>query len=250
MLEILDHGAIREIRLDRPPANALNPELIDALFQALGKAGEAADAVIVSGRPGMFSGGLDVPGLIGLGPEQMAEFWKDFIRLLKRIASMPVPTVFAMTGHAAAGGIVLALFGDYRIMPRGTFKTGFNEVQVGLVVPPQVHQALLRLIGAHAAERILVAGEMMESQRALEIGLVDELADEPDAVVRRAIDWCEELLALPRPAMTRSRSMARADLVRLFEDSDNQDIGRFIGAWFEAPTQQTLRQLVKRLSGS
>jgi len=250
MLEILDHGAIREIRLDRPPANALNPELIDALFQALGKAGEAADAVIVSGRPGMFSGGLDVPELIGLGPGQMAEFWKDFIRLLKRIASMPVPTVFAMTGHAAAGGIVLALFGDYRIMPRGAFKTGFNEVQVGLVVPPQVHQALLRLIGAHAAERILVAGEMMESQRALEIGLVDELADEPNAVVRRAIDWCEGLLALPRPAMTRTRSIARADLVQLFEDSDSQDIGRFIGTWFEAPTQQTLRQLVKRLSGN
>ena len=249
MLEILEHGAIREIRLDRPPANALNPELIEALFRALGEASEVADAVIISGRPGMFSGGLDVPQLIDLDREQMSGFWKEFIRLLKRIASMPVPTVFAMTGHAAAGGIVLALFGDYRIMPRGTFKTGFNEVQVGLVVPPQVHQALVRLIGAHAAERILVAGEMMDSGRALEIGLVDELADEPNAVVRRAIDWCEELLSLPRSAMTRTRSMARADLVQIFEDSEVQEVGRFIGTWFEAPTQSTLRELVRRLSG-
>jgi enoyl-CoA hydratase/carnithine racemase len=247
MLEIIDHGKIREIRLVRPPANALNPELTEALAKALEEAGQAASAVIVSGRPGMFSAGLDVPQLIKLDREQMTSFWLSFSNMLGRIASMPVPTVFALTGHAPAGGIVMALFGDYRIMPRGAFKTGFNEVQVGLVVPPQVHRALVRLIGAHSAERILVAGELMDAQRAQEIGLVDELADDPEQVLRRALEWCEELLALPQPAMSISRAMARADLHQMFAESDAKDVGKFVEVWFGDSTRQTLRRLVEQL---
>jgi enoyl-CoA hydratase/carnithine racemase len=248
MLEIIDHGTIREIRLERPPANALNPELTGTLKDALAEAGRVADAVIVSGRPGMFSAGLDVPQLLGLERAAMTEFWRGFTELLNRIASMPVPTVFALTGHAPAGGIVMALFGDYRIMPRGGFKTGFNESQVGLVVPPQVHQALVRLIGAHTAERILVSGEIMEAERALEIGLVDELVDGPDDAVPHAIDWCEALLALPRSAMLLSRTMARRDLRKIFDNTENQDVGQFVDVWFDDSTQTILRKLVERLA--
>lgn len=249
MLEIIDHGTIREIRLERPPANALNPELTAALTAALAEAGQAAEAVIVSGRPGMFSAGLDVPQLLGLEHAAMTEFWRDFTELLYRIASMPVPTVFALTGHAPAGGIVMALFGDYRIMPRGGFKTGFNEAQVGLVVPPQVHRALVRLIGAHTAERILVCGEIMQADRALEIGLVDELVDGPDDAVPRAIAWCRALLELPRSAMLLSRAMARADLREIFEDTDIKDVSKFIDVWFDDATQTILRKLAERLAG-
>mgnify|MGYP001824243406 FL=1 len=246
MLEIIDHGAIREIRLARPPANALNPELTAALGVALEEAGGAARAVVVTGRPGMFSAGLDVPELIELNRDQMQRFWQNFIDMLRQIAMMPVPTVFALTGHAPAGGIVMALFGDYRIMPKGSFKTGFNEVQVGLVVPPQVHAALVRLIGAHSAERITVAGEMMDAQKALNIGLVDELVDEPEETVSRAIEWCEALLGLPQPAMSLSREMARTDLHRIFQQRTH-GVEKFIDIWFHESSQRTLRSLVERL---
>jgi len=246
MLEIIDHGDIREIRLARPPANAFNLELTEALCEAFAAAGREAGAVVVSGRPGMFSAGLDVPELITLDRAQMTLFWHRFLQMLHRIASLSVPVAFAMTGHAPAGGIVMALFGDYRIMPRGSFKTGFNEVQVGLVVPPQVHLALVRLLGAHSAERIVVAGEMMDAQRALDLGLVDELADDPEQVVQRAVEWCRDLLALPRAAMSLSRAMARADLQDIFEG--DYDVARFIEVWFGESTQRTLRELVERLA--
>lgn len=249
MLEIIDHGAVREIRLARPPANALNPELTAALTTALQEAGCDAGAVVVSGLPRMFSGGLDVPELLGLDRAELGAFWQDFFILLKTIAGMPVPTVFALTGHAPAGGIVMALFGDYRVMPQGTFKTGFNEVQVGLVVPPVVQRALSRLIGAHAAERVLVAGEMMEGSRALDLGLVDELAEDPDAVVVRALEWCRSHLALPAQAMAFTRRMARADLLAIFEEEEAAGITRFVDAWFEESTQAVLRNLVERLKG-
>jgi 3,2-trans-enoyl-CoA isomerase len=246
MLEIIDHGPIREIRLARPPANALNPELTQALAVAFEEAGREARAVVVSGRPGMFSAGLDVPELIELDRNQMQRFWQSFINMLGRIAMMPVPTAFALTGHAPAGGIVMALFGDYRVMPQGSFKTGFNEVQVGLVVPPQVHAALVRLIGAHAAERITVAGEIMDAQKALKIGLIDELVEQPEAVVSRAIEWCEALLGLPQPAMSLSREMARADLHAIFQREEH-GVEKFIDIWFQESSQRTLRSLVERL---
>jgi enoyl-CoA hydratase/carnithine racemase len=249
MLEIIDHQAVREIRLARPPANALNPELTAALTTALQEAGRDASAVMVTGLPRMFSAGLDVPELLRLDHAQMTAFWQDFFILLKTIAAMPVPTVFGLTGHAPAGGIVMALFADYRIMPEGTFKTGFNEVQVGLIVPPVVQRALSRLIGAHTAERILVAGEMMAAERALDLGLVDELAADPDAVVARALEWCNSHLALPARAMAITRSMARADLLAMFEEEEVAGVAHFVDGWFEKSTQAVLHGLVERLKG-
>ena len=189
VLDINRHGPVREIRLNRPPANALNAGLVKALATALEQAAGEADAVVISGMPGMFSAGLDVPALLQLDRNGMLEFWSQFNDLMRRIAFMPIPVAFALTGHAPAGGIVLALYGDYRIMSSGNFKTGLNEVQVGLVVSPVIQGALLRLTGIHPGERLLVTGSMLSPDQALDVGLVDEIQADPDATVARAIAW-------------------------------------------------------------
>jgi len=248
MLETIDHGKIREIKLARPPANALSADLVELITQSLIEAGEQAGAVVVSGLPGMFSAGLDVPQLIQFDREEMSRFWQIFLKMLKTIAYMPVPTAFAMTGHAPAGGIVMALFGDYRIMPGGGFKTGLNEVQVGLVVSPPIHRALVRAVGPHTAERILVAGEMMASEKASDIGLIDELVADPESAVTRAIEWCEQHLALPQPAMLATREMARADLHGFFDEKSELGVDAFVDIWYSDSTRATLTALVERLT--
>lgn len=247
MLEILDHGRIREIRLNRPPANALNGPLVDALNGALNSAANEAEAVVVSGQPGMFCAGLDVPELLGLERSEFTRLWGRFIGLQRTIATMAVPTAFALTGHAPAGGILLALFGDYRIMAAGAFKTGLNEVRIGLVVPEPPFAALRRLLGAASAERIVMEGEMMSSEQAAGIGLIDELAPSPGAVVERAVAWCENQLEKPRDAMLFTRAMARQDLHALFEQYDETRDERFIDLWYSKKTQETLRQMVASL---
>jgi enoyl-CoA hydratase/carnithine racemase len=248
MLETIGHGNVREIKIARPPANALSAELVELITRSLVEAGEQAGAVVVSGLPGMFSAGLDVPQLMQFDRGEISQFWHLFLRMLKTIAHMPVPTAFALTGHAPAGGIVMALFGDYRIMPKGSFKTGLNEVQVGLVVSPPIYGALVRAVGPRTAERILVAGEIMGSERAKEIGLIDELVDDPESTVSRAIEWCERHLALPQPAMLATREMARADLHSLFEGKNKLDDERFVDIWFSKSTKATLTALVERLT--
>ena len=248
MLERINHSDdIVELRLDRPPVNALNPELVTRLDEAIGEAQDAgARAVVVSGSPGLFSAGLDVPELLTLDEAGMRAFWKAFFGLLERVARSEVPVVAALTGHSPAGGTVIALFADYRIQAEGDYRLGLNEVQVGLVVPPVIHQALVRVIGPYPAERHLVAGEMIPAAEALEIGLVDELAP-PDQVVNRAIAWCRNLLQLPSHAMLGTRRLCRSELTALFEDDEQLDVSSFVEGWFAEPTQATLRMLVERL---
>ncbi len=247
MLETIDHGSVRELRLARPPANAINPELMGLLIDALNDASGSCEAIVISGRPGMFTAGLDVPELIQYNRDQLLQVWQQFLRMLETVARLPVPSAFAITGHAPAGGIVLALYGDYRIMPKGDFITGLNEVQVGLMVSPVIHKALERAVGPRTAEKILVAGKILKAEQALEIGLIDELANDPDDVVRRAVHWCDQILALPRLAMTSTRSLVRSDLVRLFDDRSKLDVEKFVDIWFSESTQAALNNLVERL---
>jgi len=247
MLEIIEHDAVCEIRLARPPANALSAEMVSFLSETLGDAGKTAGAVVISGRAGMFSAGFDIPALLPLDRTQIAHFWRTFLELLRIIAHMPVPVAFALTGHAPAGGIVLSMYGDYRVMCGGNYKTGLNEVQVGLVVAPVIKNALVRLVGPHPAEKILVPGNMLSADQALDIGLVDELEESPESTVERAIQWCEHLLSLPRNAMLLTRQLSREDLCAFFNERDPYRVEAFVDMWFSNSTQQTLRNLVARL---
>ncbi|TAN08978.1 MAG: enoyl-CoA hydratase/isomerase family protein [Rhodanobacteraceae bacterium] len=248
MLDTIDHPhGIRELRLARPPVNALDPELAATLRRAIEQAPrDGAQALVLAGAPGLFSAGLDIPVLLQLDRAAMHAFWDDFFGICAALARAPIPTVAAVTGHSPAGGAVLAIFCDYRVMARGEFRIGLNEVQVGLTVPACIQAAMRRLVGIHRAERLLTAGTMLDSDAALAVGLVDELAG-VEAVVTRAFAWLESLLALPRQALLTTRAVARADLARLFEDPATLPVDEFLDGWFAPEAQATLHALVQRL---
>lgn len=247
MLEIIDHAPILELRMARPPVNALSPALTQALNQAVRDApGQGYRAIVLSGSPGLFSAGLDVPALLALDHAGITAFWSDFFQLMAALARSPIPIVAAITGHSPAGGAVLSLFCDYRVMAVGAFKIGLNEVQVGLTVPEVIQLALKRLLGAHRAERLMVAGTMIDSETAVQIGLVDELA-EIDQVIERAMEWCRMHLALPPEAMSSTRRIARRDLAELMGDARRYPAEEFADSWFSAETQSTLQALVAKL---
>lgn len=247
MIRTIDHGPVRELRLDRPPANALNPDLIIALRSAVEAApGDGVRALVLSGSPSFFSGGLDVPDLITRDRAAIEATWRDFYAMMRALAASPVPIAAAITGHSPAGGAVISLFCDYRVMAEGDFKIGLNEVQVGIPLPPVIFAVLRRLLGPHRAERLSVNGSMLPAAEALRIGLVDELAA-PERVVERAVEWCGQLLALPPLAMSTTRHLARADLIRLL-DEPQEEIGTVADAWFSAETQSVLRAVVERLA--
>ena len=247
MLDTIDHAEIRELRLARPPVNALDPALVALLRTTIEAApADGARALVLSGTQGLFSAGLDVPALLALDRAAMRAFWSDFFSLCAAIARSPIPVVAALTGHSPAGGAVLATFCDYRIMARGPFRIGLNEVQVGLSVPDCIQAGLRRLVGTYRAERLMVAGTMVEAEQALAIGFVDELVD-VDHVVPRALVWLGELLQLPPQAMAQTRRLARADLAAVFADVAAFPVDDFVEGWFSDESQATLQALVARL---
>jgi enoyl-CoA hydratase/carnithine racemase len=247
MIQMIEHGAVRELRLDRPPVNALSPELIVALREAIQCADrDGARAIVLSGAPGRFSGGLDVPLLLGLDRPAMAALWRDFYALLRTIATSPIPIAAAITGHAPAGGTVLPLFCDWRVMAEGDYKIGLNEAQVGIPIPPVIWSGARRLLGVRIAEQLAVSGVLLTSREALAVGLVDEVVPLDD-VAPRATAWCEQLLTLPPQAMAGTRRLARADLVEVFQANLKLEIENVIAAWWSTETQATLRALAERL---
>jgi len=270
VIEIVERGAVRELRLARPPANALSPELMAALTAALAQAAaDAAEpapasapaasgrvaALVLSGAPGMFSAGLDVPYLLTLDRAGIRVMWNNLYALLRTLAASPLPVVAAITGHSPAGGAVLALHCDARVMADGDFRIGLNEVRVGLPLPPVIFAAMRRLVGPRQAERMCVSGALVSPAEAVRIGLVDEVVP-ADRAVERAAAIAAELAALPRAAMTATRRLARADLVAMYDDAGDQDGGAgraaeiesVLDSWFSVEAQATMRSLVERLA--
>jgi 3,2-trans-enoyl-CoA isomerase len=248
MLEIIRHDAIVELRLARPPVNAFDVALSRTLREAIEAApGNGGRGILISGRAGMFSGGLDVAVVLQLDQAgKLADLWREYSGLCRAIAASSVPVVAAITGHCPAGGAVLATFCDYRVMARGSFRIGLNETQVGLVVPPEVQTGLRRLVGPYRAERLMVAGAMVESEEALRIGFVDELA-EPEQVVVRSREWLSKILALPPQAMSGTRRIARADLVAAFDAHRSGDVDEFVRGWFTDESRATLMAVLAKL---
>jgi 3,2-trans-enoyl-CoA isomerase len=247
LINHIQHGEVLELNMQRPPVNALNPELVGEISQAIINAPQNSKALVISGKDGLFSAGLDVLELMQLERQDMTVFWKAFFGLLEAIARCPIPVAAAITGHAPAGGAVVSLFCDYRIMSQGNFKIGLNETRVGLMVPEVIRRALIRLTGQHKAERLIVEGALIQPEEALNCGMIDALSQSPQSAIGDAVSWCRQLLELPSHAMLGNRALLRSELCRDFDLLGEADIANFVNEWFGDETQSVLQQVVYQL---
>lgn len=253
LVETQDVGPIRVLRMARPPVNALNPQLCRDLIAALETAlHDDVSGVVLAGNPKIFSAGLDVPYLISLGEDRrgLLEAWQAFFGVARLLAAFRVPVVAALTGHSPAGGCVLALCCDYRLMARSTdparpLQIGLNETQVGLTVPEGIQRLMRRVVGEYRSERLLIAGAMLTAEQAQGIGLVDELVASED-VVPRAIAWLEDMLKLPHQPMLQTRAIARQAVIDALSPEHVQ-LERFVDGWFQPDTQTALKALAAKL---
>ena len=247
MITTISHGPIRELRLSRPPVNALSPELIAALKHAVEIAPQdGARAIVLSGARGRFSGGLDLPLLLALDRAAMADLLQGLYSVLRALACSPIPVIAAITGHAPAGGTVLALCCDWRVMAEGDWKIGLNEVQVGLILPPVIHHALQLVVGYREAERLAVTGVLVSPAEAARIGLVDEIIPAAN-VVACAVERAQAFLALPPQAMAGTRAQARAALVALLKQDLNEEIDDILTVWWRPETQRVLQAVIEQM---
>lgn len=196
---------IKTIRIEHGKVNALDLKLVRALAKEFRNLGDER-AIVLTGNRRLFSAGVDLQRLLAEDHSYTRTFLAELDELVQSIFEVPVPVIAALTGHAIAGGCLLAMACDYRIMGQG--KIGVTESLVGLPVPPAALEALRFTTGTRAAE-LVMTGKTVEVAQALSLGLIDEAAT-PDAVLPRALEVAQQFATTPRQTFSLHKRMLRA----------------------------------------
>ena len=218
------NDSVATITMDDGKVNVLSLEMQAELNQALDRAIEDQAVVVITGRPGVFSGGFHLPTLQSGGP-QAVEMLIGGFELAYRLLSFKTPVVFACSGHTIAMALFLAQCGDYRIGIDGPYKLVANEVAIGLTVPrAAITICRDRLTPAHFNRAVLNA-EIYTPSESIPAGFLDRVAPE-DTLLQEARAKAIEYSKLNMPAYNQTKTLVREKLLtdlRAAIDSDHAD---------------------------
>lgn len=248
-IKINTEQRITNLFLDRGKSNAFHAEMLAEMKTAV----EAADAdasvegLILHGKEGFFSAGLDLITLYDYDERQIREFWGLFMSFVQSLATFRKPAVAAINGHAPAGGCVLALCCDARIMAEGNFIIGLNEVPVGIVVPDSIFNLYSFWIGKANAYRYLLQGKLLNPQEALSVGLVDEVVPAPR--IRTAAERHLGMYTqFERNTWWQSKVNLRRELATRMEASRQESVEMVLKQWWAPSTRAILNTIIENLT--
>ena len=216
------------VHMNDGKANAINELMLDGLTEAMDRAEKDEQAMVICGRPGFFSGGLDLKTLPTLQQDDLLKVLKQFGEVMMRLFTFPRPVVAACTGHAIAGGMVTLLGCDERIATEGKFKLGLNETAIGLSLPAFVVEFARCQVSPQHLQSVIINGDLFSAETALSMGLINQVA-EPDKVLPAAIKRAKELCVLPGQAYADNKLAIRGPYAKLGRDAYESELVRFQG---------------------
>lgn len=218
-----DRDGIVWIHMDDGKANVVNAAMLAELSEAFAKAEhESARAVVLAGRLGFFSAGLDLKTLPLLPPEELRQVVLDFGEMALRLVRFPRPVIALSCGHALAAGAVLMLACDWRVGCAGSFRYGLNEVAINLPLPSFICELARSMLDPRWLHRTAGQGLVLSPEEALQAGYVDELCP-PEEVVARAAAAAQRLADLPEPAFSTTKRHLRSPILRSASHESMQD---------------------------
>lgn len=220
------NDGVATVSISNGKANVLGHEVFEALNTALDRAEQDKAVVILTGQPGIFSGGYDLKEM-QKGQDEATALVTVGSRFTRRLASFPLPVIVACSGHAIAKGAFVLLSVDYRIGIQGNFKLGLNEVAIGMTMHHVgIEIARHRLAPAHFY-RSVVNAEIYSPIGAIEAGYLDE-AVPPDALVARASEVAQQFRQLNMKAHAQTKLKAKAGFLKLLDEcilKDGENLG-------------------------
>lgn len=241
-----DEG-VATVTLSRGKVNAVTGEVVAELaetFHRLERDSEVRAAVL-TGHGSFFSFGFDVPHFMDYTPQAFTDFLTAFTSLYAQLAVFPKPLVMAINGHAVAGGAMLALAGDERLVAAGKAKLALHEVSFGAAVFAGSVALLEDIIGHRRAERVLLGGAMYDPGQAFELGLVDGVLP-PEVLIEASRQVAAQLGAKPQPAFATIKRMLRKRSLEVIERDEAASIERFVEIWYTDETRAFLRKIIIR----
>jgi enoyl-CoA hydratase/carnithine racemase len=197
--------------------------------------------VLTSANEKFLSIGFDIPSLLPLPKDEFANFYRAFNQLCMDLYTLPKPTVAAINGHAIAGGCILALCCDVRVIADGRKLIGLNEVKLGVPVPYVSDRILHAMLGARYAREVMELGEFYPPEDALRIGLVDFVLPQ-DQVVEKAIEQARLLSSAPGEAYALVKANRVEDvMLEILERLEVKQL-RFIECWYADAARQPLQE--------
>jgi enoyl-CoA hydratase len=245
-LRITCDAGIALLRIERPPANAIELASLHEMEEALCELERRADvrALVLTGAGSCFSAGLDLKAVPSYGPEEQRETVRAIDRTLTRLYGLPIPTVAAVNGHAIAGGLVFALACDQRIGTRAPCRIGLTEARAGIPFPAVAMAVVKAELPAPAARRLVLAARNYGPEEALADGVLDELA-EPEALLERARSVAGELAAIPPEAYARIKEQLRAETLAFCRHVAQTGQDPLADAWLGAGTRAASAALLR-----
>ena len=248
-LELIENVAV--LRLEAGKANAMRPEFLVGLNRLLDEfEASGAMAVVLTGYDTHFCAGLDLVSLAGYDAKQMNDFMEQLDQTMLRLLSCPKPVIAAMNGHAVAGGCLLAMMADFRILADSKIKCGLNESQLGLSIPLIGRETLEFQLSPESIRTVIEDGNLYLPAKALEMGLVDSVVS-PETVLDRALLHGQKLAQEPAEGLTRERRDGRQRaLQRLSPSVMDQARQSWLEEWFSETTQEKVSAFATEFSGS
>ena len=213
MLDLDLKDGVATIRMDDGKANAISNAMLDMLEPALDRAEEAAGAVVLAGRPGVFSGGFDLKVMGGPDAAAREALIDRGARLSYRLYNFGKPLVAAATGHGIALGAVILLASDTRIGGNGDFKFGLNETALGMFLPAAILEIARDRLARDKVTEAAIQATIYDADGAVQAGFLDKLVA-PEQVEAEAFEAAKKLAELPSAAYARMKRDVRGPALR------------------------------------
>jgi enoyl-CoA hydratase len=243
-------GPLAVLRLDKARGNAIDEPLVDALREAaraLGADDSVRGVLLASAHPKIFCPGLDLVGIIDYGRDDMERFMLRFAEAVWALYGLPKPVVAAVGGHAVAGGCILALTADHRVLKKGGAQMGLNEVRIGVPLPWSVSVLLRSAVPASSLAHVALLGRNFADEEARAVGLADELA-EADGFEERCLARLGDYAEKDTLALATTKAYLRADALQAMAAHERERVSEFLDGWFSEPTRARMRGMVEELT--
>ena len=238
------------LQLVRGRANPINHEMVREIREAIQhlETDSLVRGAIITGQPNFFSAGLDLIELSSYGHTEIKAFWADFSEMMIELAKFSKPLIAAITGHSPAGGAVIAVTCDYRLMAEGPkYTIGLNEVAVGIVISQPIFELYRFWLGNRTAYQALLEGKLFTIEQALAVGLIDELHPS-DQLLEAAESKMQKLLRANDHILRETKKILRHKLWDQISVDGAEELEERARYWMTAESQNNLQRMVDMLT--
>ncbi len=238
------------VQMNRGKVNALNHEMVQELRQAFRdiENDDQVQGAILTGQPHYFSAGLDLIELYEYDHEQIKGFFRDFGALYIELMQITKPIIAAITGHAPAGGCVLAVTCDNRFMADGNnYVIGLNEVAVNIQISQNLIETYAFWIGHGLCSRYVLEGKLLNGTEALSAGLIDELVP-LDRVLLRAEAKMQKYMEADQEILLNTKNKLRKNLLDKLDVDAENSLKEAVILWWKPQIRKKMQVFVQQLA--